>query len=67
MYICICNAVTDRQILEAAAEGAGSLNELMQKTGCGSCCGCCQDEVETLLHQARQPKLSSPSIPIMAG
>ena len=28
MYVCICNAVTDRQIRQAAAEGVSSLAEL---------------------------------------
>lgn len=41
MYVCICNAVTDRAIREAAQSGVSTLSELGQRTGCGQCCGSC--------------------------
>jgi bacterioferritin-associated ferredoxin len=43
MYVCICNAVTDRAIREAADRGIASLDELAVATGCGSTCGCCRE------------------------
>ncbi len=65
MYVCICNAVTDRQILDAAATGAETLYELMQRTGCGNCCGCCQDDAEALLAQSRKPAAGAAAIPVL--
>lgn len=41
MYICICNAVTESAIRQAAREGVRSLRELSFKTGCSTQCGCC--------------------------
>lgn len=50
MFICICNAVTDREIREHASRGVESLEELRSRTGCGDCCGQCVDEAEAILH-----------------
>ncbi len=52
MYVCICNAVTDRDILRAAEEGVESFERLQARTGCGSCCGCCREEASRLLAEA---------------
>jgi bacterioferritin-associated ferredoxin len=41
MYVCICHSVTDRQIREAAAGGAATLEELQHLLGIGSSCGKC--------------------------
>ena len=43
MYVCICNAVTERTIREAAASGVRTLSELSRRTGCSDCCGTCAD------------------------
>ena len=43
MYVCICNAVTERDIRSAVAEGCGSLRELRVQLGVGACCGRCTD------------------------
>jgi bacterioferritin-associated ferredoxin len=54
MYVCICNAVTDKMIRAAAAEGATSLADLNRMTGCSGCCGSCADLAEEVLHGARR-------------
>ncbi len=41
MYVCICNAVTDKQIRKAAREGCCSLRDLSCRTGCSTTCGKC--------------------------
>lgn len=43
MFVCLCNAVTDRQIKESVAAGARSLGELQSSLGVATCCGCCAD------------------------
>ena len=53
VYICICNAVTDHQIREAAAAGCASMAELTMRTGAGSCCGSCIPDATLLLAEAR--------------
>lgn len=52
MYVCICNAVTDRQIHQAAEQGVTSMAELSRRTGCSDCCGSCSDLASEVLDSA---------------
>ena len=55
MYICLCNAVTERQIRSLAAEGVATLDELQSITGCGDTCGSCHEAAtQTLRIAARE-------------
>ena len=56
MYVCICNAVTDKMIRAAAAAGARSLDDLQRMTGCAGGCGSCAEMVEQMLTVARKPQ-----------
>jgi len=49
MYICLCNAITDRQIVRAAEMGARSPEDLAQELGVGLGCGRCTSCATTLL------------------
>lgn len=42
MFVCICQAVSDRTIREAAARGVTTLEALAAETGTGTCCGACR-------------------------
>jgi bacterioferritin-associated ferredoxin len=53
MYVCICNAVTERQVREAAAEGVRTLTDLTFRTGCAGTCGSCAEHAEAVLREAR--------------
>ncbi|MCK9538044.1 (2Fe-2S)-binding protein [Dokdonella sp.] len=52
MYVCICNAVTDRTIRQAAASGQ-SFAELSRATGCSDCCGNCTELAHEIFEEAR--------------
>ena len=52
MYVCICNAVTDREIRELAGEGVGTLRQLREQTGCAGTCGQCAPEARAILRAA---------------
>ena len=52
MYICICNAITERQVRELVERGAQSLDELTFALGVGSGCGRCRECAEALLRHA---------------
>lgn len=52
MYICVCKAVTDSQILTAIENGACSRKQLTQCLGMGKDCGKCNKDVIALLEQA---------------
>ena len=67
MYVCICKAVTDKQIRRAAARGVDNLYELREALGVASGCGGCADQAESILKAANgesspgHPKLYVPS------
>lgn len=41
MYVCVCQAVTERQVREAVEQGAHSLRALREHLGVASECGRC--------------------------
>lgn len=49
MYICICNAVTDREIRGAVELGSSTLQDLRRDLGVASCCGKCETEAKRVL------------------
>ena len=52
MYVCICNGITDRDIRQAAAAGASTLNDLTRElgvaAGCGRCASCAHARLPSL-------------------
>ncbi len=51
MYVCICKAITDKQIRRAAANGVDNLYELREELGVGSGCGTCADMASSILNE----------------
>lgn len=51
MYVCVCSAVTDKQIKKACEEGAGSMRELRMQLGVSGCCGQCAPAAHAILKQ----------------
>jgi bacterioferritin-associated ferredoxin len=49
MYICLCNAITERQIIEAAELGARTPHDLAHGLGVGLGCGRCSSCAKALL------------------
>ncbi|QFY42088.1 (2Fe-2S)-binding protein [Candidatus Methylospira mobilis] len=52
MYICVCQAVTERQIQQAAQDGARSLRDLSRDLGITRECGRCAICARQCLKQA---------------
>ena len=64
MYVCLCNGVTDRQLIEAATQGASEsggrvpAEQIADRLGAGLGCGSCREfaldivERATATHQA---------------
>jgi len=48
MYICLCNAITDRDIVKAAEQGECSPDELPDHLGVGLGCGRCTSCAKSL-------------------
>ncbi|MCW8876880.1 MAG: (2Fe-2S)-binding protein [Kangiellaceae bacterium] len=51
VYVCICNAVTDSQIIEAQQAGLSTMKEITEHLGVGNCCGRCVETAEEVLAQ----------------
>lgn len=52
MYVCVCNAVTEKQVRQSVAQGATTLEDLQIELGVGSCCGTCSEVAATYLNDA---------------
>lgn len=59
MYVCVCQAVTDRQIREAAEGGARTLKDLRRDLGvtrdCGRCASCARQCLQEAHHCQATP------------
>lgn len=53
MYICVCKAVTDRQIRSEVLNGANSMRALRERLGACSGCGKCAPEVREILRDTQ--------------
>ena len=54
MYVCICNAITDKQIRQAAESGVRDLWGLQRELGVASGCGSCKEVASEILRESRR-------------
>jgi len=66
MYICLCHAITDRQIVHAAEAGVRSADDLAIELGVGTGCGRCRTCAHALLCET-VAKLASRNAPLPAA
>lgn len=52
MYVCVCKAITDKQIHKVINEGACSRRQVHQCTGAGSVCGKCCSHIKQILDES---------------
>lgn len=68
MYVCICNAITAREIREAVEDGITNLWDLQNALGVAAGCGSCKDIAMSVLSEslvdvkASGPKLYRPAV-----
>jgi bacterioferritin-associated ferredoxin len=55
LYICICNAITERQVRECARSGVCSVDQLASELGVGAGCGRCLECATDLLREVVSP------------
>lgn len=55
MIVCHCTGITDRAIRRMIGEGVTTLGEIAERTGAGSCCECCRQEIGALIQECGQP------------
>lgn len=51
MIVCVCKAVSERQIRQAADRGVVALRDLSQHLGVGTCCGKCLPMARSVLQE----------------
>ena len=51
MYVCVCNAVTEREIYHAIDGGAVTVQQLKDKLKVTTSCGACQSYIESVLEK----------------
>ncbi|MFT3735835.1 MAG: (2Fe-2S)-binding protein [Rhodocyclaceae bacterium] len=51
MYVCVCNAVTERDIAAAHSAGATRLRDLREQLGVAAECGRCAECAQSCLRQ----------------
>ena len=56
MYICLCHGITESAIRAAATGGARTFRQLSFMTGCGTQCGSCAEQAQTLLEECLEPQ-----------
>ncbi|MBN9108115.1 MAG: (2Fe-2S)-binding protein [Pseudonocardia sp.] len=55
MYVCICAAVSDTELLEYIDDGARTVEEIGEACGAGTNCGGCVDTIDVFLAAAVCP------------
>lgn len=60
MYICLCNAITERQVRDCARSGACSPEDLASQLGVGSGCGRCLECAVDLLREVHKAAVQPP-------
>lgn len=54
MYVCVCNAVTDKAIKQAVKKGHDSLEAIQKELCVGTCCGRCKPFAQELIRQCNE-------------
>lgn len=54
MYVCVCRAVTEKQLYQAIDDGADTVWALKDKLQVSECCGACLDTVKECLQERGQ-------------
>ena len=59
MIVCVCNAIREDEVRDAARKGATCPIDAYAALGCEPMCGCCLDYAQELIDEerARRPRL----------
>jgi len=53
MIVCVCNAITEKEVREAARQGARTPEDAYARLGCEPQCGCCLDYAQEIIGAGR--------------
>ncbi len=49
MFVCLCKAVSDVQLVEIIRSGASTIKQVSDSCGAGSGCGACTREIQDMI------------------
>ena len=58
MYICLCNAITERDVRECVRRGCCSMDALSMELGVGTGCGKCRPVAKEILDETHPEPLA---------
>ncbi len=61
MIVCHCLGMTDRELREAARQGARTARDLGHRVSAGTFCGGCRPAIEEILREAARNLAAAPS------
>ncbi len=67
MYVCVCNAVTERHIHQAVNEGATTVKHLKNTLGVGADCGSCASCAKSCIQSAKKAQTANTSLSEMVS
>jgi bacterioferritin-associated ferredoxin len=62
MYVCLCKAVTDRQIRETVSNGACSFADIRRELGVATQCGKCGQMAKSIIETAVKKASFAPAV-----
>jgi bacterioferritin-associated ferredoxin len=59
MIVCVCNAITEKEVRDAANKGARTPEAAYETYGCEPQCGCCLHYAQEIIdeQQGKRPQL----------
>ncbi len=61
MYVCMCKAITDKQIIDAVDNGLQNFDEIQNDLGVGTNCGACREYAQELVSERLADQLAYPA------
>lgn len=65
MFVCVCHAITDREIDQAVDSGSVTLEQLKNELDVGTSCGACAEYIDQRLQERLFHSLSPTSAPAL--
>jgi bacterioferritin-associated ferredoxin len=56
VYVCTCNALTDKQVAAAVATGADRPRDVYAACGCQAQCGCCTAMILAMVREGQSAR-----------
>jgi bacterioferritin-associated ferredoxin len=57
MYVCVCKAVTDKEVENAIDDGACTVADVTRECGAGGDCGACRGMIEDMIEERAEALL----------